>query len=352
MTINDIVKYVMDDPLDTNRVILIRLLNELENEPEKEIYFVEDIVDYVMNTRYNTNRQVLISMLRLMKGSKPPQPITKRTVLYNDGTFIINELSTDIEKNIEKHGSADYVYDPLDDTHDYYFQDATGRPWHNERLLVASVEIGSSIFPTSTAYWFAQFTNCTSIDLANLDTSNTIYMNNMFGACSSLQSVDVSRLNTSNTTTMRYMFANCTSLEELNLTGFDTSKTTDMYGMFFNDSSLVSLDLTSFDTSQVTTMRQMFDICLSLTQLDLSTFDTLNVTNMYQMFQRCSLLQTIYTSPLFVTTNVTESTSMFVECINLVGGAGTRYDGSYQNNKEYARIDNPPTAPGYFTLKE
>ena len=42
---------------------------------------------------------------------------------------------------------------------------------------------------------------------------------------------------------------------------------------------------------------------------------------------------------------------MFYGCNALKGGAGTTYK-SYYTYKIYARVDNPPEAPGYFTYKE
>lgn len=42
------------------------------------------------------------------------------------------------------------------------------------------------------------------------------------------------------------------------------------------------------------------------------------------------------------------SAGMFAGCTALVGGAGTAYNASHTDG-EYARIDNPPDAPGYFT---
>ena len=42
------------------------------------------------------------------------------------------------------------------------------------------------------------------------------------------------------------------------------------------------------------------------------------------------------------------STGMFNGCIRLIGGAGTAYDSSHTDGT-YARIDNPPDSPGYFT---
>lgn len=42
------------------------------------------------------------------------------------------------------------------------------------------------------------------------------------------------------------------------------------------------------------------------------------------------------------------STDMFARCGSLVGGSGTAYSASHTDG-EYARIDNPPDSPGYFT---
>ena len=43
-------------------------------------------------------------------------------------------------------------------------------------------------------------------------------------------------------------------------------------------------------------------------------------------------------------------TSMFNNCRSLVGGAGTAFS-SGKTGIEYFRIDNPPDAPGYLTVK-
>ena len=70
------------------------------------------------------------------------------------------------------------------------------------------------------------------------------------------------------------------------------------------------------------------------------------------MFQYCNNLQTIYVSENFVTTAVTNSTSMFGGCSKLMGGAGTAYNSSNPIDKTYARIDDPTNGnPGYFTRK-
>lgn len=301
---------------------------------------------------------------------------TKRTVLYNDGTFIINELSTNIEKNTKAHGTADYVYDPLDETHDYYFPTREDRPWESERLLITSAEVGSPVSPTSTAFWFAGMENCISIDLKNLDTSNAVYMNNMFGSCQALTNADVSHFDTSNAVTMRQMFYNCINLQAVDVSGFNTSKVTEMQQMFAYCYDIITLDVSHFDTSNVTNMGNMFNSCESLSELDVSefntsevtsmsamfwgckklisidvsNFDTSNVTSFANMFGSCTSLRTIYASSLFVTDKETMNPVIFDNCPQLVGGAGTQFD-STKTGKTYARIDNPPTAPGYFTSK-
>ena len=54
---------------------------------------------------------------------------------------------------------------------------------------------------------------------------------------------------------------------------------------YIYNSNLNSLDLHGFDTSNVTNMSEMFYNCINLTSLDLSSFDTSNVTDMSAMFE-------------------------------------------------------------------
>ena len=84
--------------------------------------------------------------------------------------------------------------------------------------------------------------------------------------------------------------------------------------------------------------------------LDLSGWDTAKVTNMSSMFNGLSNLTTIYVGDGWGTTNVTSSGSMFKGDTKLVGSAGTTYDANHLD-KTYARVDNPPDYPGYFTYK-
>ena len=166
-------------------------------------------------------------------------------------------------------------------------------PWYENKTSIKAVSFKDVIKPVSTAYWFDECRNLTSIDVTNLDTSAVKYMGNMFQECGSLKSLDLSPFNTSAVTSMDYMFYQCSSLTSLDLSSFNTSAVTDMGWMFARCSSLTSLDLSSFNTSAVTSMGYMFNNCRSLTSLDLSSFNTSAITNMGSMFGNCSAIETL-----------------------------------------------------------
>lgn len=332
-----------------------------------------------------------------------------RTVLYTDGTLIINELSRDIDANIQAHGQPTNVYAPFDpnganDVDKYIFSSGSQRPWDSQRTSILSVEIGSNIAPYSFAYWFSGLELCTSIILSNVDASAVTDMSNMFYDCQALTTLDLSNFNVSKVTNMNSMFHSCYALATLNLSSFGTSEVTNMKNMFGNCKALTTLDLSSFDTSKVTNMNSMFNYCqalttlnlsgfntgevtdmsymfcdcqalasldlngfntskvnnmqnmfydcYALTNLDLSSFDTSLVTNTNGMFRYCNGMATIYASVNFVVSQVTNSTNMLRNMSsNLVGGAGTVWSSSNPTDKTYAKIDGGVSDPGYFTLK-
>ena len=195
---------------------------------------------------------------------------------------------------------------------------------------------------------FYECEQLTSLDLSNFNTSNVMGMGYMFCNCYSLTSLDVSSFNTENVINMEFMFATCFSLTSLDVSNFNTEKVRTMSYMFFDCEQLTSLDLSSFNTANVTNMSSMFDCCYVLTSLDLSSFNTANVTNMKNMFNWCKKLTTIIVGDGWSTDAVTESSGMFYNCTNLVGGMGTTYDASHVD-KEYAHIDGGTANPGYFT---
>ena len=195
---------------------------------------------------------------------------------------------------------------------------------------------------------------------ADCDLLKNVYMENaaprdlsgIFAKCVSLESVDVSTWDTSECVSLFNMFAGCSNLKSANLSNFDTSNTTSMGFMFANCTRLEEVNLSNFNISKITSLRGMFSECPKLTVLDLSSFNTSNVTDMWLAFWKCTSLKTIYVSPNFDTTNVTDGSEMFTDCENLVGGEGTTYS-SANAGVEYAKIDDPANGnPGYFTLKQ
>ena len=213
----------------------------------------------------------------------------------------------------------------------------------------AATTLDLSSFNTSNVtdmYWMFVGSAATILDLSSFDTSKVTNMSHMF-AGSAATTIDLSSFDTSKVTDMSSMFYRSRATT-LDLSSFDTSNVTDMRSMFLYNAA-TTIDLSSFNTNNVTDMSHMFEGSAATT-LDLSSFNTSKVTDISSMFYECPNLKTIYASDKFSTNSVTSSTTMFYNTTNLVGGAGTTYNNSY-DDKTYARIDGGTSRPGYFTLK-
>ena len=172
----------------------------------------------------------------------------------------------------------------------------------------------------------------------------------MFYGCKNLTSIDLTHFNTANVTSMASMFYECQNLLSIDLGSFNTSSVLNMSEMFENCTAMTSLDVTGFNTRNVTRMDAMFSGCAGLTVLDISSFNTAQVTEMTRMFGYCTNLKTIYVGSNWSATQASgNGNGMFVDCTNLVGGAGTVYNPSYID-WTYAHVDGGPDNPGYLTL--
>ena len=120
---------------------------------------------------------------------------------------------------------------------------------------------------------------------------------------------------------------------------FANARPTSCFMWFRGCENLTTIEgIEYFNTENVTNMRYMFAYCTSLESLDLTNFNTAKVTNMAGMFQSCYALKTIYASDKFVTDQVTESTCMFSDCLNLKDYTSSKEDHTYAN-----------CTTGYFT---
>ena len=193
--------------------------------------------------------------------------------------------------------------------------------WFNQRKAITTVVFDVSFANctslTSTALWFPEFINLTTVTgIENLKTDNVTDMHSMFSDNSSLMSLDLSSLKTDNVTNMSFMFAGCSSLTRLDLSGLKTDNVRNMFRMFWDCSSLTNLDLSGFKTDNVTNMSDMFYGCSSLTSLDLSGFMTGNVTDMGEMFYNCFSLTSLDLSG-FKNDDVMNMSYMFYGCSSL-----------------------------------
>lgn len=98
-------------------------------------------------------------------------------------------------------------------------------------------------------------------------------------------SIDLSEIDTSNSINMEAMFDSCKSTS-INVSKFDTSRVTNMKSMFSNTKNLKELDLRSFNTSKLKSLNYMFDLCCA-DRIDISSFDTSNVKSMICTFKDC-----------------------------------------------------------------
>lgn len=185
-------------------------------------------------------------------------------------------------------------------------------------------------------YSINKFGDLKSIDLSNLDTSNTTNMSLMFYNCNDIKKLDLSGFNTENVITMRSMFFGTDKLEELDISKFDTKNVTDMYGMF-HMSGLEELDLSHFKTDKVTNMAYMFQACGNMITLNLKGWDVSKVEDMTHMFYDCQKLVTIKASDWTKEAKAIKNhDSMFTYDKSLVGaikftGVGHGTDIAYAN---------------------
>ena len=184
---------------------------------------------------------------------------------------------------------------------------------------------------------FGSMTNLQELDLSIWDTNNVENMSMMFQGCNKLTTIDLSMWDTSNATNVNAMFR-ASGIQQLNISNWNLSKvkgstylfpyttnliTVDMSNVIFpQDSSILlsyassvnNIILDNVDTSHVTNMEGMFSGASNIQELDLSSFDTSNVTNMNQMFNGMTNLQSITFGSKFVHKPEATTTGMFTGC--------------------------------------
>ena len=120
----------------------------------------------------------------------------------------------------------------------------------------------SNYNPTTTARWFENCSNLTTIDgIENLNTSKVTTMYCMFSACKNrLTELNLSAFNTAKVTDMRLMFNQCTNLKTIKVgSGWTTNAVTQSTEMFNNCTSLVGGEGTAYNASYIDKTRACID---------------------------------------------------------------------------------------------
>ena len=198
-------------------------------------------------------------------------------------------------------------------------------PWYSHHDDITAVEVCDAIKPKSCAYWFYTFRNCTSFDLAKLNTSEATSLTFMFYYCSAVTELDLRGFVTSNVRSLNYTFYYCTKLEILRMGSWDMRKLDVFAQCFRNLSAMTVLDLSGWLMPEYT-------------------------STMQYVFYTCSKLTTIYAPTDCDLSDTALATSCFNSCTKLVGGAGTTYS-STNTSASMARIDGLGGKTGYFTAK-
>ena len=203
--------------------------------------------------------------------------------------------------------------------------------------------------PKSLREMFLECYKLSSINLGEMNTSNTEVMDGMFKKCTALKNVSLDGINTSKVKTMDAMFNGCTLLESvifssdpskqcgpsesaaqifsgcINISKVEGFKAPANCSEMFKDCyQTAKIELVNWNTSAVTNMSSMFYGCDKLETLDLSSFVTSSVTNMSEMFRGCLVLS--FDSSKWTnwdTSNVTDMSYMFKDCC---------YDRDYHND--------------------
>lgn len=273
---------------------------------------------------------------------------SSRTVVYNDGTLIINEPVASRNDNITTHGSVVEEYVPLNDNNSYVFtSSALWWYWSNN---IKSVEIGSEIQPLATDYWFKDLRELTTVSLNNLNTSNTISMKSMFenagGKAESIVMAGLDNLNVSNVTNMSSMFKEVgyyygsgpTNVSIGNLSSWNLASLTDassMFEEFAYYATSIDLNISSWSFGNNADISSMFKKTLyKITDLslDLSNWDTSKVSNMSNMFNSTGYTATAWSIgdlSEWDVSNVTNMSNMFGEFV--VGTYGASSSGAGYN---------------------
>lgn len=250
-------------------------------------------------------------------------PDDKTTVLYENGTLVINELSASREGNMATFGSVVAEYPPLDSNNGYVFKSAGDQPWVEKRKRISQVMFGSLTCPTSMDYWFQE---------------------------SEVRVIDWQNFKGDENQSCRATFAR-TKIRELSLPYMPKLKSIHYICRGCENLHTVSFQETKANNVSLTT--DAFQGCYNLLYVHLVGLEGI-VESCERMFANVANdgngnmpLERIYSDGKLDFSHASNSGNMFRSCKSITGGVGTKFDAE-KIDKTYARIDAVDN-PGYFT---
>ena len=228
------------------------------------------------------------------------------TILFSDGTLVINALAENLMELISVHGDVVKTYPSYSEDEPYevivaigfdpteqliVIENITGRPWDNEAKSIEYVEFGSEIMPINMDGWFAE-----------------------------------------------------TNVREVVFTGCDMTNLVSMAALFYN-TPIEKVDMNI--GFLIRDISHAFRGCSNLILVKFPTIDGLfdNLNSYSNAFMLANKLEAIC-SPDF-NQDAAFKSKVFLGCTSLVGGNGTAYSSDHIGG-DYAVIDRAGRA-GYFT---
>ena len=151
-----------------------------------------------------------------------PEPSEFYALLYSNGEMVFQKSKTPASGRTPLH------------TYAIASLGAQYAGWYTERDQIKTVTFAEEVRPVSTALWFYDCENLTTINNPqNLKTDGVTNMSQMFSRCGNLKTLDLTGMNTGNVENMRGMFFQCSSLTTIRVSdAFSVSKVTNDKDMF------------------------------------------------------------------------------------------------------------------------
>ena len=291
-----------------------------------------------------------------------PQKAIFRTVLFADGTFIVNQISAYTNMDKALHGEELAVYPPLDGENNYVFLDQNApyiylegeeipedprdvriiiddlrniedvetyfksyygaeegearisTLWEENKSLIKSVQFGSTVRPKSMNIWFRGCSELETVDVEGLDLSQCNGLWGTFMGCSKLKSIDVSAWNLTATETISQLFNSCKVLETIDIANWNTGNIKSFSRAFEGCETVKFLDVSDWDMSCAKNIRYIFAKCKMITSIDVSKWDVSNVGNFVGAFEFCASLQHIDVSRWNTSSAYNSFFKVFCDC--------------------------------------